>query len=151
MELATGPKSGRKVIEAIGLTKSFGDTPIIRDFSITIQRGDRVAFVGPNGVGKTTLIRILMGEIEPDSGTVKLGTNLVPAVFDQTRAQLNGDLSLWENLTSDPDMRVSGKADQIMVRGMPKHVVGYLKEFLFDRRSTFRKQRNPLVSLVPWW
>jgi ABC transport system ATP-binding/permease protein len=143
MELAIGPKSGRKVIEATGLTKSFGDTPIIRDFSITIQRGDRVAFVGPNGVGKTTLIRILMGEIEPDSGTVKLGTNLVPAVFDQTRAQLNGDLSLWENLTSDPDMRVSGKADQIMVRGMPKHVVGYLKEFLFDEAQA----RAPVRSL----
>jgi ATP-binding cassette subfamily F protein uup len=143
MELAIGPKSGRKVIEATGLTKSFGDTPIIRDFSITIQRGDRVAFVGPNGVGKTTLIRILMGEIEPDSGTVKLGTNLVPAVFDQTRAQLNGDLSLWENLTSDPEMRVSGKADQIMVRGMPKHVVGYLKEFLFDEAQA----RAPVRSL----
>ncbi len=143
MELASGPKSGRKVIEAKGLSKSFGDTPIIRDFSLTVQRGDRVAFVGPNGVGKTTLIRILMGEIAPDAGSVKLGTNLVPAVFDQTRAQLDGDLSLWENLTSDPGMRVSGKSDQIMVRGMPRHVVGYLKEFLFDERQA----RAPVRSL----
>ena len=143
MELASGPKSGRKVIEAVGLTKSFGDTQIVRNFSLTVQRGDRVAFVGPNGIGKTTLIRMLMGEIAPDEGTVKLGTNLVPAVFDQTRAQLNEDLSLWENLTGDPEMRVSGKADQIMVRGAPKHVVGYLKEFLFDERQA----RAPVRSL----
>ena len=143
MELASGPKSGRKVIDAKGLTKTFGETTIIRDFSLTVQRGDRVAFVGPNGVGKTTLIRMLMGEIAPDSGSVTLGTNLVPAVFDQTRAQLNDDLSLWENLTGDPEMRVSGKADQIMVRGAPKHVVGYLKEFLFDERQA----RAPVRSL----
>ena len=143
MELASGPKSGRKVIEASGLAKRFDDTPIVRDFTLTVQRGDRVAFVGPNGVGKTTLIKMLMGEIEPDAGTVKLGTNLVPAVFDQTRAQLNGDLSLWENLTGDPEMRVSDKADQIMVRGAPKHVVGYLKEFLFDEAQA----RAPVRSL----
>jgi ATP-binding cassette subfamily F protein uup len=143
MELASGPKSGRKVIEAVGLTKTFGDNAIVRNFSLTVQRGDRVAFVGPNGVGKTTLIRMLMGEIVPDEGSVKLGTNLVPAVFDQTRAQLNDDLSLWENLTGDPEMRVSGKADQIMVRGAPKHVVGYLKEFLFDERQA----RAPVRSL----
>ena len=143
MELASGPKSGRKVIEAKGLNKTFGDTTILRDFSLMVQRGDRVAFVGPNGVGKTTLIRLLMGEIAPDSGTVTLGTNLVPAVFDQSRAQLNEDMTLWENLTGDPEMRVSGKADQIMVRGMPKHVVGYLKEFLFDERQA----RAPVRSL----
>ncbi len=143
MDLASGPKSGRKVIEAKGLTKIFGDTVIVRDFSLTVQRGDRVAFVGPNGVGKTTLIKMLIGEIEPDSGSVRLGTNLVPAIFDQARAQLNGDLSLWENLTGDPEMRVSGKADQIMVRGMPKHVVGYLKEFLFDEAQA----RAPVRSL----
>ena len=143
MALSSGPKSGRKVIEARGLAKSFADTPIVKNFTLTVQRGDRVAFVGPNGVGKTTLIRMLMGEIEPDAGTVKRGTNLVPAVFDQTRAQLDGDLSLWENLTGDPEMRVSGKADQIMVRGMPRHVVGYLKEFLFDERQA----RAPVRSL----
>lgn len=143
MELASGPKSGRKVIEAVGVSKSFGDTSIVRNFTLTVQRGDRVAFVGPNGVGKTTLIRMLMGEIAPDEGSVKLGTNLVSAVFDQTRAQLNDDLSLWENLTGDPEMRVSGKADQIMVRGAPKHVVGYLKEFLFDERQA----RAPVRSL----
>ena len=143
MELAAGPKSGKKVIEAKGVSHSFGETAILRDFDLTVQRGDRVAFVGPNGVGKTTLIRILMGEIVPDQGSVKLGTNLVPAVFDQTRAQLDPDATLWDSLTNDGDMRVSGQSDQIMVRGMPRHVVGYLKDFLFDERQV----RAPVRSL----
>ncbi|SMX45220.1 ABC-F family ATP-binding cassette domain-containing protein [Maliponia aquimaris] len=143
MDLASGPKSGKKVIEAQGMTHAFGDKPIVSNFSLTVQRGERVAFVGPNGVGKTTLIRILMGEIAPDSGSVKLGTNLVPAVFDQTRAQLDPDATLWDSLTSDSDMRVSGQSDQVMVRGAPRHVVGYLKDFLFDERQA----RAPVRSL----
>ena len=132
MELTSGPKSGRKVIDAIKIDKSYENQIITKGFSLSIQRGDRVAFVGPNGVGKTTLLKMLMGEVAPDQGEVKQGTNLVPAVFDQTRAQLDPDRSLWENLTSDPAMGVSGKADQVLVRGTPKHVVGYLKEFLFE-------------------
>ena len=132
MELASGPKSGRKVIDAIKIDKSYANQTIIKGFSLTIQRGDRVAFVGPNGVGKTTVLKMLMGEVAPDQGEVKQGTNLVPAVFDQTREQLDPERSLWENLTSDPTMGVSGKADQVLVRGTPKHVVGYLKEFLFE-------------------
>ena len=132
MELASGPKSGRKAIDAIKIDKSYANQTIIKGFSLTIQRGDRVAFVGPNGVGKTTVLKMLMGEVAPDQGEVKQGTNLVPAVFDQTREQLDPERSLWENLTSDPTMGVSGKADQVLVRGTPKHVVGYLKEFLFE-------------------
>jgi ATP-binding cassette subfamily F protein uup len=102
-----------------------------------------VAFVGPNGVGKTTLLKMLMGQEQPDSGTVTLGTNLLPAIFDQSRAQLDPDMSLWDSLTGDPDMRVSGQADQVMVRGNPKHVVGYLKEFLFAEAQA----RAPVRSL----
>ena len=132
MELASGPKSGRKVIDAINIDKSNANQTIIKGFSLTIQRGDRVAFVGPNGVGKTTVLKMLMGEVAPDQGEVKQGTNLVPAVFDQNREQLDPERSLWENLTSDPTMGVSGKADQVLVRGTPKHVMGYLKEFLFE-------------------
>ena len=143
MELEAGPKSGRKVIEAEGLSKRFGDKDILRNFSITVQRGDRVAFVGPNGVGKTTLLKMLLGEVQPDEGQVKLGTNLEIALFDQTRDQLDGNASLWENLTADPLMGISGKADQVLVRGQPKHVVGYLKEFLFDERQA----RAPVRSL----
>ncbi|PIL20710.1 elongation factor 3 [Puniceibacterium antarcticum] len=143
MDLASAPQSGKKVIDAQHVSKAFGETRIVDDFTLTVQRGDRVAFVGPNGVGKTSLIRMLMGEIAPDSGTVTLGTNLQAAVFDQTRAQLDPEMTLWESLTGDSDMRVSGKADQIMVRGQPKHVVGYLKEFLFDERQV----RAPVKSL----
>ncbi len=128
----SGPTSGKKVIEAEKIAKTYGGKPIIRDFSLRVLRGDRVAFVGPNGVGKTTLLKLLTGETQPDSGTVALGTNLEVAVFDQTRARLDPEASLWENLTGDPLMRVSGAADQVMVRGQPRHVVGYLKDFLFD-------------------
>ncbi|WP_169731156.1 ATP-binding cassette domain-containing protein [Phaeobacter gallaeciensis] len=143
LALDAGPKSGRKVIEAEGLTKSYGDKAIVRDFSLKVQRGDRVAFVGPNGAGKTTLLKMLLGLEQPDAGTVQLGTNLELALFDQTRDQLDGDASLWENLTSDPLLGISGKADQVMVRGQPKHVVGYLKEFLFDEAQA----RAPVRSL----
>ncbi|WP_254443816.1 ABC-F family ATP-binding cassette domain-containing protein [Ruegeria sp. HKCCA4008] len=135
MTLEAGPKSGRKVIEAKGLAKGFGDKQIVRNFDLLVQRGDRVAFVGPNGVGKTTLLKMLLGQVAPDKGSVSLGTNLEVAVFDQSRAQLDPEMSLWDSLTGDPDMRVSGKADQVMVGGQPKHVVGYLKEFLFDERQ----------------
>ncbi|WP_204114065.1 ABC-F family ATP-binding cassette domain-containing protein [Shimia biformata] len=143
MALASGPKSGKKVIEARGLAKSYGGKTIVKGFDLLVQRGDRVAFVGPNGVGKTTLIKMLLGQVAPDEGTVQLGTNLVPAIFDQSRDQLDDDMTLWDSLTGDPEMRVSGKADQIMVRGQPKHVVGYLKEFLFDDRQA----RAPVRSL----
>ncbi len=143
MELSEGPKSGRKVIEAQGISKAYGDKVILRPFDIRILRGDRVAFVGPNGVGKTTLLKLLMGEIVPDTGSVTHGTNLVPAVFDQARAQLDPEMTLWDSLTGDPDMRVSGKADQVLVRGQPKHVVAYLKDFLFDERQA----RAPVKSL----
>ncbi|ETX14606.1 elongation factor 3 [Roseivivax halodurans JCM 10272] len=143
MDLASGPSSGKRVIEAESLAKRYGDKDIVRDFSLRVLRGDRVAFVGPNGVGKTTLIKMLTGELEPDSGTVKLGTNLVPAIFDQSRQRLDETMSLWENLVGDPDMRVSGQADQVLVRGQPKHVVAYLKDFLFDER----RARAPVSSL----
>ncbi|UOA14946.1 MULTISPECIES: ABC-F family ATP-binding cassette domain-containing protein [Sulfitobacter] len=143
MALEAGPKSGRKVIEATGVAKKFGDKQILRDFSITVQRGDRIALVGPNGVGKTTLLNMMIGKEQPDTGEIKLGTNLELALFDQARAQLDGNMTLWESLTGDPDMRVSGKADQVLVRGQPKHVVGYLKEFLFDEAQA----RAPVRSL----
>lgn len=143
MALEAGPKSGKRVIEARGISKRFGERVILREFSLRIQRGDRVALVGPNGAGKTTLLKMLIGELAPDTGEVQLGTNLAMAVFDQNRAQLDPQMSLWESLTGDPEMRVSGKADQVLVRGEPRHVVGYLKEFLF----TDAQARAPVSSL----
>ncbi len=137
------PQSGRLVVEARGISKDFADKTICKSLDLRIIRGDRVAFVGPNGVGKTTLLKMLTGEVAPDSGTVTLGTNLELAVFDQTRAALDPEASLWENLTGDPLMSVSGAADQVMVRGQPRHVVGYLKDFLFDEAQA----RAPVKAL----
>ena len=143
MALEAGQKSGRKVIEVLGITKSYDEKLIVRNLDLTVMRGDRVAFVGPNGVGKTTLLKMLMREVEPDAGSVRHGTNLAPAIFDQARAQLDPEATLWDSLTSDQGMRVSGRSDQVMVRGAPRHVVGYLKEFLFDERQA----RAPVRSL----
>ncbi len=138
-----GSTSGKKVVEAVGLNKAYDGKQIVKNFDITINRGDRVAFVGPNGVGKTTVLNMLLGLVAPDEGVVKLGTNLDIAVFDQARAALDQNMTLWENLASDPVLGASGKSDQVMVRGTPKHVVGYLKEFLFDESQA----RAPVRSL----
>jgi len=143
MEFESGVTSGKRVVEAREITKIFGGKTIVQDFDLRVLRGDRVAFVGANGVGKTTLLKMLTGEVQPDSGKIILGTNLDIAVFDQTRAQLNPDMSLWDNLTGDPTMAVSGNSDQVMVRGNPKHVIAYLKDFLFDERQA----RAPVRSL----
>ena len=143
LELDSGTQSGKRVIEAKGISKIFGDKTIVQGFDLRVQRGDRVAFVGPNGVGKTTLLKMLTGEVEPDSGTVQLGTNLEIAVFDQARARLDPNATLWDSLTNDPLMAVSGSSDQVMVRGNPKHVVAYLKDFLFDEAQA----RAPVRSL----
>lgn len=142
MALDSGGTSGKLVVEAKEIAKRFGEREIVTNFSTRIQRGDRVALVGPNGAGKTTLLKMLIGELAPDSGSIRLGTNLQVATLDQTRA-LRDDLSLWETLTGDQLLGVKGSNDQIMVRGRPKHVVGYLKEFLFDERQA----RGPVGML----
>ena len=143
MELAQASPSGKQVIEAIDVAHAFGERRIVEDFNLKIHRGDRIGFVGPNGVGKTTLLKILTGEITPDEGSVRQGTNLVKAEFDQNRTTLDLNATLWENLAGAPELGVSGRNDQIMVRGKPKHVVGYLKEFLFDESQA----RAPISSL----
>jgi ABC transport system ATP-binding/permease protein len=143
MAFDSAAPSGKLVAELENVSKSYGDRPILQDFSLRVMRGECVAMIGPNGVGKTTLLRLMTGEEEADEGRIRLGTNLQTAVFDQTRAQLDPNSSLWENLTGDPLMAVSGQADQVMVRGTPRHVVGYLKEFLFDESQA----RAPVRSL----
>ncbi|MCE5972949.1 ATP-binding cassette domain-containing protein [Sinirhodobacter sp. WL0062] len=143
MELEAGTQSGKRVIEARGLSKRYDEKQIVKNFDLRVLRGDRVAFVGPNGVGKTTLLKMLTGEVAPDEGTITLGTNLEIAVFDQARATLDFSMSLWDGMVNDPDMRVSGRSDQVMVRGTPKHVVAYLKDFLFDEQQA----RAPIGSL----
>ncbi|MDG4647593.1 ATP-binding cassette domain-containing protein [Roseibacterium sp. SDUM158017] len=143
LALEAGTTSGKRVIEAKGISKAYGGRTIVAPFDLRVLRGDRVAFVGPNGAGKTTLLRMLTGEVPPDTGSVQLGTGLEIAVFDQARAALDPEATLWESLTSDPVVGLSGRSDQIMVRGTPKHVVGYLKEFLFDEAQA----RAPVRSL----
>ena len=143
MAFADGPKSGKLVVDVDGVSKAFESKEIVKNLSLKVTRGERIALVGPNGVGKTTVLNILTGALEPDSGTVKMGVNLLPAIFDQNRSALNPEHTLWESLTEDKELGVSGKNDQIMVRGMPRHVVGYLKEFLFDENQA----RGPVSVL----
>jgi ATP-binding cassette subfamily F protein uup len=136
MGLATGGVSGKRVVEAKDISKAFGSRTLLKDFSTRILRGDRVAVVGPNGAGKTTLVKILLGEIAPDSGEVKLGTNLEVSYIDQARAALAPEMMLKDVLTP-----LGG--DQVLVRGEPRHVVSYAKDFLF-RESQLRQ---PVRSL----
>ncbi|MFH1804270.1 MAG: ATP-binding cassette domain-containing protein [Pseudomonadota bacterium] len=131
-----GSTSGKVVIEATDIAKSWGDTVILDGFSIRILRGDKVGVIGPNGAGKTTLLKLLTGQIAPDSGTVKIGTNLTPSYFDQKRVALDDSVTLWDTLCD-----VGG--DQVMVRGNPRHVVSYLRDFLFDEKQA----RSPVGAL----
>jgi len=116
--------SGKLVFEAKHVTHAFGAAPIIRDFSARIQRHDRIGIIGPNGCGKSTLIKLLVGELEPTSGLIKRGTNLLPAYFDQQREQLNPNASIMDNVTG-------GSGDTVTIDGQPRHVSGYLRDFLF--------------------
>ena len=132
MALEAAPGRAKRVIEARGVGKSYAGRAVVRDFDLRVTRGDRVAFVGPNGAGKTTLIKLLIGREVPDEGTVTLGAGLEVAVLDQNRAALEPEATLWDTLTLDPQLGVSGASDQVMVRGSPRHVAGYLKDFLFE-------------------
>jgi ABC transport system ATP-binding/permease protein len=118
-----GP-SGKLVFEAERVTQRFGDSTVIADFSARIMRGDRIGIIGPNGCGKTTLIKLLVGEMEPTSGTIKRGTSLLPAYFDQQREQLDLSASIMDNVTG-------GSGDTVTIDGQPRHVSGYLRDFLF--------------------
>src|SRR5947209_9694868 len=116
--------SGKLVVEAERISKSFGADPIVRDFSIRIQRGDRIGLVGPNGVGKTTLLKLLTGELAPDDGSVTLGANVAIVALDQRREALDPNVSVRDTLTG-------GRGDSVFVGGQTRHVVGYMKDFLF--------------------
>jgi len=121
--------SGKLVVEADMINKSFGDKVIVKDFSVKILRGDRVGIIGANGAGKTTLLNMLIGELEPDSGTIRRGTNLEMITLDQHRESLDPDVSLRDALTG-------GGSDMISVADGKKHVIGYMKDFLFAPEQT---------------
>ena len=121
---AKGQGSGTLIVETKAISKAFGETRIVDEFSTRILRGDRVGIVGPNGAGKTTLLNLLTGTLAPDSGTVRLGANLAPATLDQQRRSLDPARSLVDTLTD-------GRGDTVIVDGTPRHVMSYMKDFLF--------------------
>jgi ATP-binding cassette subfamily F protein uup len=133
---AEADKSGKLVIEAKSISRSYDERKIVDEFSIRIQRGDRIGIVGPNGAGKTTLISMLTGASPPDSGTIRYGTNLEMATLDQGRESLDPKSTLSEALTG-------GRGDSVMVGGKPRHVIGYMKDFLFSELQA----RTPLEAL----
>ncbi|HBL86671.1 MAG TPA: ABC transporter ATP-binding protein, partial [Alcanivorax sp.] len=135
LEIQQGDNSGKVVIEAEHLRYAIDGLPLLRDFSITLLRGDRVGILGPNGCGKSTLIRLLLGRLTPDAGTVKHGTQLQVAYFDQMRDTLDSNKSVLDNLAEGSDV--------VEINGRKKHVMGYLQDFLFEPA----RARQPVRSL----
>jgi ATP-binding cassette subfamily F protein uup len=124
MAAGSAELSGRQVVVARGISKSFDGRPIVRDLDALVLRGDRLGIVGPNGAGKTTLLQMLTGALAPDEGTVTLGAGLTMVMLDQRRATLDPARSLVDTLTG-------GGGDSVMVHGVKRHVIGYMKDFLF--------------------
>ena len=135
--IETGPaeQSGALAITARNVSKSWGEKVVVRDFSTRIFRRDRIGLIGPNGAGKTTLLRMLIGELEPDTGSVKLGANLISVVIDQRRTALDPDKTPWEILAD--------RNDHVLVRGHQRHVMTYLREYLFRDEQA----RQPVRTL----
>ncbi len=130
MKVQEADRSGQVVVKAEHITHGYGDKCLIKDFSTQIMRGDKIGVIGPNGCGKTTLLRILLGEVIPQNGMVTLGTNLEITYYDQLREQLDENKSVMEN--------VCGEGDTVVINGKPRHIIGYLQDFLFapDRSRT---------------
>ncbi|MEE9271905.1 MAG: ATP-binding cassette domain-containing protein [Robiginitomaculum sp.] len=135
ISVTAGQTSGKLVAKLEHVKKSFGEQIIIDNFSTRIARGDRIGILGPNGSGKTTLLKLIMGQLQPDSGVIKLGTNLQPLILDQKREGLDPETTLKDALTG-------GGGDSVMVGDVQKHVIGYMKDFLFlpeQQRTPIRK------------
>jgi ABC transport system ATP-binding/permease protein len=135
LDLSAGERSGKIVAELTDVSKAYDGKAIVRDFSAILLRGDKIGLIGPNGAGKTTLLKLILGEEAPDSGTVKQGTKLQVAYFDQMRAQLNEEVSLVDT--------ISPGSEWIEINGQRKHVMTYLADFLFPAE----RARSPVKSL----
>ncbi|MFL9890331.1 ATP-binding cassette, subfamily F, uup [Burkholderia sp. WP9] len=135
LDVGQGEKSGKIVAELTDVTKRYGSRTVVDNFTATVMRGDKIGFVGPNGAGKTTLLKIILGELAPDEGTVRIGTNLQVAYFDQMRAQLDLEKSLADT--------ISPGSEWVEVNGQKKHVMSYLGDFLFAPE----RARSPVKSL----
>ncbi|HED39528.1 MAG TPA: ATP-binding cassette domain-containing protein [Chromatiales bacterium] len=135
MALQGGERSGKLVVEAEQITQRYGDRTIIRDFSTVILRGDKIGILGPNGAGKTTLLKALLGEEQPKSGTIKLGTKIEVAYFDQHRSVLDESKSVIDNLAQG--------SDKVTINGVERHIISYLQDFLFSPE----RARTPVKAL----
>lgn len=135
MDVSAGERSGKLVAELTDISKSFGEKAIVKSFSETILRGDKIGLIGPNGIGKTTLLKIILGELSPDAGNIRLGTKLQIAYFDQMRAQLDDEASLIDT--------ISPGSEWVEIGNQKKHVMSYLSDFLF----TPERARSPVKSL----
>jgi len=124
IEAHNAARSGKLVVKADNISFSYGNKSIISDLSAVIMKGDRVGILGPNGSGKTTLLRLLLGEFQPDSGDIRLGTNLQISYFDQLREQLDENKTIQENVAED-------NQDTVTINGKMRHIIGYLQDFLF--------------------
>jgi len=123
LRLAEAQGSGTLVLEAKRLTYSYDEKPLVKDFDILITRGDKIGIIGPNGCGKTTLVRLLLEELKPQAGTVRQGTQLAITYFDQLRRQLDENKTVWENVLPN--------GDTVTINGKSKHIIAYLQDFLF--------------------
>jgi ABC transport system ATP-binding/permease protein len=135
LQLELADPSGRLVFEADRVSKEFEGKPIIRDFSARVMRGDRIGLIGPNGVGKTTLLRLLLGELMPDSGVIRRGVNVQVAYYDQQREQLDPERTVFDT--------VGDGSDTVTVNGRSRHVNAYLRDFLFPPE----RARSPVKAL----
>lgn len=133
MQVEEASRSGKIVFEMENVNYQVDGKVLVKDFSAQIQRGDKIALIGPNGCGKTTLLKLMLGQLQADSGRIHVGTKLEVAYFDQHRAELDPDRTVMDNLAE-------GK-QEVMVNGKPRHVLGYLQDFLFHPKRAMTPVR----------
>ncbi len=145
LNIQEAQRSGALVADLREISFAYGEQTIVNNFSTTLMRGDKVGIIGPNGAGKTTLLKLLLGQLQPDSGSVKLGTNLQVAYFDQLRDTLDPNQTVQEN--------VGQGSDKVQIGDKTKHILGYLQDFLFtpERARTEVRFLSGGERTAPCW